>query len=168
MSGPVAGTAFPLVADDGGRLAAGFTEVTDKDCVTRSIAIGTGLPYEQILDMVNKANEELGGPAGNTAQTGAYGLVTAKLMYELGWRDEADKPQRSAHTRRLRGAARQVRGTRRGNRIFGPPVQGVSTATCHVTAIRDRKVHDLASMGAAGYARTDRVKAVFGRPPEYR
>jgi hypothetical protein len=41
---------------------------------------------------------------------------------------------------------------------------GVSTGTGHVTAIRDRKVHDLPSMGTNGYARTDRVTTVYGRP----
>lgn len=82
------GTAFPLVPDDGGREAAGFAEVTDKDCVARAIAIGTGLPYIEVRDMVNKAawappiEQKAADPAG----TGADGRVAAKiLVHDRGW-----------------------------------------------------------------------------------
>ena len=37
------------VADDGGRVAAGFTGATG-DCVTRAIAIATRLPYREVYD----------------------------------------------------------------------------------------------------------------------
>lgn len=117
MTSELSGTPFLLIPDDGGREDAGFVGVTNMDCVTRSIAIATGRPYDQVLGMVNEANGELGGPAGNAADTGAYGLVTAKLMYELGWPEVADKERRSAHARGPAGAARRVRGTRRGNTI---------------------------------------------------
>ena len=37
------------VKDDGGRAAAGYVGNTG-DCVTRSIAIATGLPYKEVYD----------------------------------------------------------------------------------------------------------------------
>ena len=47
-------TARHLQFDDGGRSAAGYKGKTG-DCVVRSIAIATGLPYQQIYDLVNGA-----------------------------------------------------------------------------------------------------------------
>src|SRR6202022_2042587 len=40
--------------DHGGRYAAGFRPRGVGDCVTRSIAIATGLPYATVADMVNE------------------------------------------------------------------------------------------------------------------
>jgi len=39
--------------NDGGRTAAGY-KGSAGDCVVRSVAIATGLPYQQIYDLVNK------------------------------------------------------------------------------------------------------------------
>ena len=46
-----------LKVNDGGRTAAGFKGKTG-DCVVRSIAIATNLPYKKIYDDLYKANEE--------------------------------------------------------------------------------------------------------------
>ena len=43
--------------NDGGRVAAGY-KGSAGDCVVRSVAIATGLPYQEIYDQVNK----LSGP----------------------------------------------------------------------------------------------------------
>jgi hypothetical protein len=42
------------VHDDGGRKAAGYTGDT-RDCVTRAIAIATGLPYQEVYDDLHQA-----------------------------------------------------------------------------------------------------------------
>jgi hypothetical protein len=39
--------------NDGGRAAAGYTGAAG-DCVTRSVAIATGLPYQQVYDALSK------------------------------------------------------------------------------------------------------------------
>ncbi len=53
-------TTLPWVYDDGGRYAAGYRPYDVGDCVTRSIAIGTGLPYSTVVDMVNAMGRERG------------------------------------------------------------------------------------------------------------
>lgn len=75
--------------DDGGRKAAGYKGRTG-DCVVRSIAIGTGLPYQQIYDRVNElAKCERTGSrkrGKSNARTGVYKGTTHKLLKSLGWR----------------------------------------------------------------------------------
>ena len=46
---------FPLQVNDGGRSAAGFVGGVG-DCVVRSIAIATGLPYMQVYEDLREAN----------------------------------------------------------------------------------------------------------------
>ena len=46
---------YPLQVNDGGRAAAGFVGGTG-DCVVRSIAIATGLPYMQVYEDLREAN----------------------------------------------------------------------------------------------------------------
>ena len=46
-----------LEINDGGRAAAGYKGKAG-DCVVRSIAIVSGLPYQKIYDDLYKANEE--------------------------------------------------------------------------------------------------------------
>ena len=41
-----------FVFDDGGRAAADYKGTTG-DCVTRAVAIATGLPYQEVYDAVN-------------------------------------------------------------------------------------------------------------------
>ncbi len=74
--------------DDGGRKAAGYKGRTG-DCVVRSIAIATGLPYRQIYDQVNElAKRERTGSrkrGKSNARTGVYKGTTHKLLESLGW-----------------------------------------------------------------------------------
>lgn len=54
-------TRLPFVYDDGGRSAAGFKGTTS-DCVTRAIAIASGLPYREVYDALGataRANRKL-------------------------------------------------------------------------------------------------------------
>ncbi len=46
-----------LKINDGGRAAAGFKGQAG-DCVVRSIAIATGMPYQKVYDDLFKANQE--------------------------------------------------------------------------------------------------------------
>ena len=46
---------LPYKYDDGGRAAAGF-HVTGGDCVTRAVAIATGLPYREIYERMAEGN----------------------------------------------------------------------------------------------------------------
>lgn len=75
--------------DDGGRKAAGYKGKTG-DCVVRSIAIATGLPYQQIYDKVNELGkrERTGSRkrGKSNARTGVYKGTTHKLLESLGWR----------------------------------------------------------------------------------
>jgi hypothetical protein len=73
---------------DGGRTAAGYRGKTG-DCVVRSIAIATGLPYQQIYDLVNRASvhERTGTRkrGKSNARTGVYKSTIRRLMNSLGW-----------------------------------------------------------------------------------
>jgi hypothetical protein len=78
-------TPLPLVECDGGRAAAGFVPaITDKDCVTRTIAIGDRRPYSEVHKMVTKAGEDIKLP--NVAESGVNLNVAAKLLHDLGWK----------------------------------------------------------------------------------
>jgi hypothetical protein len=73
---------------DGGRAATGYRGKTG-DCVVRSIAIATGLPYQLIYDMVNRAStrERTGSRKRgiSNARTGVYKSTIHRVMKELGW-----------------------------------------------------------------------------------
>jgi hypothetical protein len=73
---------------DGGRAAAGYRGNTG-DCVVRSIAIATGLPYQHIYDMVNRAStrERTGTRKRgiSNARTGVYKSTIHRVMKQLGW-----------------------------------------------------------------------------------
>src|ERR1700738_1093518 len=73
--------------DDGGRSAAGYKGKTG-DCVARSIAIATGLPYQQIYDLVNGAAvyERTGTRkrGKSNARTGVYNeLPSGRLVLSV-------------------------------------------------------------------------------------
>jgi hypothetical protein len=53
---------------------AGFPDVTDKDCAIRAIAIATGVPYNQILDMVASV------PGAGSPETGVDLTFVARLL----------------------------------------------------------------------------------------
>lgn len=81
-------TKFPFQFDDGGRAAAGYKGQTG-DCVTRSIAIVTGLPYQEVYDLVNEhAQGERRGrrkKGVSRARTGVYKRTIHKVMERLGF-----------------------------------------------------------------------------------
>lgn len=77
-----------FVYDDGGRKAAGFKGRTG-DCVTRSIAIATGKPYQEVYDALNElAGGERRGKRKrkvSSARTGVYKQTYRKYLVALGW-----------------------------------------------------------------------------------
>jgi hypothetical protein len=74
--------------NDGGRIAAGYKGKTG-DCVTRSIAIATGLPYQDVYDLINEAgkSERTGTRkrGKSNSRTGVYKTTIRKILENLGW-----------------------------------------------------------------------------------
>lgn len=76
-----------FVFDDGGRAAAGYKGDTG-DCVCRSIAIATGMPYVEIYGALNGHAEKERPPQGrrrSSARTGVRKKVYRKYIAALKW-----------------------------------------------------------------------------------
>ena len=73
---------------DGGRKDAGYQGKAG-DCVTRSIAIATGLPYQQVYDDLNAlgSRERIGKRKRgiSSAGTGVYKQTIRKYLHSLSW-----------------------------------------------------------------------------------
>ena len=89
------GNKIELKINDGGRAAAGYKGKTG-DCVVRSIAIATNLPYQKIYDDLYKINEEFRTtsrtklakslePKNDSPRTGTHRVVLKRYLKELGW-----------------------------------------------------------------------------------
>ena len=77
-----------FVRDDGGRATAGFKGDAAGDCVTRAIAIATGLPYSEVYDQINKlAKLERPRAKGkrSSSRTGVFRKTYDRLLEQLGW-----------------------------------------------------------------------------------
>ncbi len=76
--------------NDGGRAAAGFKGTAAGDCVTRAIAIATGMPYNDVYQYVNtfgkneRSSKQRRGKR-SSARTGVYKDTTRAIMASLGW-----------------------------------------------------------------------------------
>ena len=74
--------------DDGGRGEAGYKGKTG-DCVTRTIAIAAGKPYQEVYDALNSlAVSERKGKRKrgiSSARTGVYRTSYEKYLLSLGW-----------------------------------------------------------------------------------
>ncbi len=81
-----------FVYDDGGRTAAGYLGTT-RDCVTRAIAVATGLPYQTVYDgLIARANHLPNNSGFNRAlgaishpRTGVPRKIYEGLLTDLGW-----------------------------------------------------------------------------------
>ena len=84
-----------LEVDDGGRAAAGYKGQAG-DCVVRSIAIVTGLPYQKVYDDLFKANEEFRNTSrtklarslkqkNDSPRSGTHRVVLKKYLAQLGF-----------------------------------------------------------------------------------
>lgn len=79
-----------FIEHDGGRAEAGFKGQTG-DCVTRAIAIATGIPYAQVYELVNQFAKDTvkvskGKVRKSSARTGVYKDTSRAVMAHLGWR----------------------------------------------------------------------------------
>ena len=85
-----------LEVDDGGRAAAGYTGQAG-DCVVRSIAIVTGLPYQKVYDDLFKANKEFRNTSrtklarslkqkNDSPRSGTHRVVLKKYLAQLGFK----------------------------------------------------------------------------------
>ncbi len=118
--------------DDGGRTSAGYRGKTG-DCVVRSIAIATGLPYQHIYDLVNRAStyERTGTRkrGKSNARTGVYKSTIKRVMLSLGWVWTPTMQIGSGCTVHLRP-----------NEL--PAGRLVVSVSKHLTAVIDGVVHD--------------------------
>jgi hypothetical protein len=75
------------VYDDGGRNVAGFRGKAG-DCVTRSIAIATRLPYRQVYARLNEQSQRERPTGGrlSSARNGVFRQTCQRVMESLGWR----------------------------------------------------------------------------------
>ncbi len=77
-----------FIYNDGGRETAGFKGNTS-DCVCRSIAIATELPYKEVYDLINEMSQsERTGKrkrGKSSARAGVYKQTIHKIMKHLGW-----------------------------------------------------------------------------------
>ena len=81
---------IPWQYHDGGRADAGF-RADAGDCVTRAIAIATGLPYRQVYDELHararedearRRNKTRSGPS---PRSGVHRKVYEPYLFDLGW-----------------------------------------------------------------------------------
>jgi hypothetical protein len=118
--------------NDGRRKAAGYKGATG-DCVVRSVAIATGLPYQQIYDLVNQlgVNERTGKRKRrkSSARTGVYKDTTRRLLESLGGQWTPTMQIGSGCTVRLRSDEL-------------PSGRLVVSVSKHLTAVIDGVVHD--------------------------
>ena len=118
--------------DDGGRSAAGYKGKTG-DCVVRSIAIATGLPCQQIYDLVNEAAtyERTGTRKRgvSNARTGVYKSSIKRVMESLDWVWTPTMQIGSGCTVHLQG--REL-----------PSGRLVVSVSKHLTAVIDGVIHD--------------------------
>jgi|SRR5882672_7197170 len=75
--------------NDGGRKAAGYRGKTG-DCVCRSIAIATKMPYTYVYMLLNEHTQEQRitkrQPKRGSARTGIYKTTIKRIMEMLGWK----------------------------------------------------------------------------------
>lgn len=73
--------------NDGGRKGAGYLGQTS-DCVTRSIAIATGKPYQEVYDALNtlqKSLKQTKRVRGSSSRTGVSRAIYGFYLESLGW-----------------------------------------------------------------------------------
>jgi hypothetical protein len=143
---------MPFVFDDGGRKAAGYKGKSG-DCVTRSVAITTGLPYQQVYDSVNSLakRERLGTRkrGKSNARDGVYEGTTRKLLESLGWQWTPTMEIGSGCRVHLRASEL-------------PPGRLVVSVSGHLTAVVDGVIHNTHDPSRRG------TRCVYGywRPPK--
>jgi len=132
--------------NDGGRVAAGFKTATARDCVARSVAIASGLPYSEVYERLAKGNATQRKSKRSGRSTGSHtaseGINTSRkwfsdYMAEIGfvW----------VPTMKV-GSGCRVH-LREGELPMGRLVVNVSR---HYTAVIDGVMHDTADCSRGG------------------
>jgi len=120
------------IQDDGGRSAAGYRGEAG-DCVARSVAIATGLPYQEVYDSINDAGKgervTRKRRGRSSARTGVYKPTLRRYLAGLGWRWVPTMRIGSGCTVHLR--ADEL-----------PSGRLVVSLSKHVTAVINGEVHD--------------------------
>ncbi len=130
-------TRLRFVKDDGGRAAAGFRGEAD-DCVTRSIAIATGVPYGDVYEDLNDRTKRLrlaGHHVG--ARTGIPREVYQNYLFDLGWNWRPRMKIGSGCKVHLRS------GELPGGRV-------IARCSGHLVAVIDGVIHDLSDPSRDG------------------
>ncbi len=143
-----------FVYDDGGRAAAGFKGVAG-DCVTRAIAIVTGLPYREVYDSINdlaKSERPRKGAARSSARTGVHKWTYAPYLEGLGW-----------HWYPTMQIGQGCKVHLREDELPGGRI--IVRLSHHLTAVIDRVIHDITDPSRGG------SRCVYGaharRPPRF-
>ncbi len=141
-----------FVYDDGGRAAAGYKGNTG-DCVTRAVAIATGLDYQGVYDALNdsaQAERPRDGRKRSRARTGIKKPTTRKYLASIGW---------DWTPTMFIGSGCRVH--LRADELPGGRV--IASCSKHIVAVIDGVIHDTAS----GVDR-DGTRAVYGywTPPK--
>lgn len=147
-----------FVCDDGGRAAAGFKGEAG-DCVTRAVAIATGMPYGEVYRLFSDANagqtyrsrrdRDRQVVMGRTARNGIMPKITRRVLADLGWRWTPTMTIGAGTTVHLR--ADEL-----------PAGRLVARLSRHLCAVIDGVVHDTHDPSRDG------TRAVYGywTPPE--
>lgn len=126
--------AIDFIYDDGGRAEAAFKGEAG-DCVTRAIAIASGMPYREVYDLVNVAGkQETPKFTGkrwktSTARSGVERKTGRRLLASLGWEWAPTMAIGSGCTVHLRADELP------GGRI-------IAAVTKHLVAVIDGVIHD--------------------------
>jgi len=74
---------FEFQYNDGGRKEAGFKTSSARDCVTRSVAIVSGIPYMDVYKALAKLNSEQKPKNGKRrAKTASHGINTREKWFK--------------------------------------------------------------------------------------
>lgn len=142
-----------FIYDDGGRAAAGFRGTTG-DCVTRAIAIATGLPYREVYDALHDAQRAYGETRrdrraadirrrGPSPRNGVHRPIYEAYLRDLGWGWTPTMQIGAGTTVHLR--ADEL-----------PPGPIIARLSRHVCAVIDGAVYDLTDPSRGG------TRAVYG------
>ena len=69
------------IYDDGGRSK--YYKGHTGDCVCRAIAIGTGMDYKEVYDLINTYSKK--EESDSSARTGVASDITYQILTDLGW-----------------------------------------------------------------------------------
>jgi hypothetical protein len=140
-----------FIFHDGGRGAAGFKGKTG-DCVTRSIAIATDKPYQEVYDALNRLAQaeriSKRKKRRSSSRTGIYRQTYQRYLESLGWRWTSTMSIGSGCRVHLRA-------------LELPPGSLIVKVSRHLTAVIDGVLYDTHNCSRGG---TRCVYGYFLRP----